>query len=81
VYALLKNADIPDPDRAPFIRKLFGMNATGNHSLQTLKIAAIEMGLRTKKGEPIAISQIKCRLSASREANQCKLLRVSIFHR
>lgn len=47
-----------DPDRAPFIRKLFEMYATGNHSLQTLKTAAIEMGLRTKKGEPLAISQI-----------------------
>lgn len=33
-----------DPDRAPFIRKLFRMYATGNHSLQTLKIAAIENG-------------------------------------
>jgi site-specific DNA recombinase len=49
---------IPDPDRAPFIRKLFEMYATGNHSLQTLKEAAIQMGLRTKKGEPLAISQI-----------------------
>jgi len=49
---------VPDPDRAPFIRKLFEMYATGNHSLQTLKTAAIEMGLRTKKGEPPAISQI-----------------------
>ena len=47
-----------DPDRAPFIRKLFGMYTTDNHSLQTLKTAAIEMGLRTKKGEPLAISQI-----------------------
>lgn len=49
---------VPDPDRAPFIRKLFEMYATGNHSLQTLKTAAIEMGLRTKKGEAPAISQI-----------------------
>lgn len=47
-----------DPDRAPFVRKLFEMYATGNHSLQTLKQAAIEMGLRTKQGEPLAISQI-----------------------
>jgi site-specific DNA recombinase len=49
---------VPDPDRAPFIRKLFEMYATGNHSLQTLKEAAIQMGLRTKKREPLAISQI-----------------------
>lgn len=49
---------ISDPDRAPFIKKLFEMYATGNHSLQTLREAAIEMGLRTKKGEPLAISQI-----------------------
>lgn len=49
---------IQDPDRAPFIKKLFEMYATGNHSLQTLKDAAIKLGLRTKKGEPLAISQI-----------------------
>ncbi len=49
---------IPDPDRAPFVLRLFEMYATGNHSLQTLKEAAIKMGLRTKKGEPLAISQI-----------------------
>lgn len=49
---------ILDPDRAPFIRKLFEMYATGNHSLQTLKETAIQMGLRTKKGESLAISQI-----------------------
>ncbi len=49
---------VPDPDRAPFIQKLFEMYATGNHSLQTLKEAANKMGLRTKKGESLAISQI-----------------------
>ncbi len=49
---------VPDPDRAPFIRKLFEMYATGNYSLQTLKTAATEMGLRTKKGELLAVSQI-----------------------
>ena len=49
---------IPDPDRAPFIKKLFEMYATGNHSLHTLKEAAIQMGLRTKKGAPLAVSQI-----------------------
>ena len=42
-----------DPDRAPFIRKLFEMYATGNHSLQTLKTAAIEMGLGLKKVNPL----------------------------
>ncbi|CUI16870.1 hypothetical protein PNK_1253 [Candidatus Protochlamydia naegleriophila] len=31
----------PHPDRTPFIRKLVEMCATGNHSLQTLKTAAI----------------------------------------
>lgn len=46
-----EKAIVLDPDRAPFIKKLFEMYATGNHSLQTLKTAAIEMGLRTKKGE------------------------------
>lgn len=49
---------VPDPERAPFIRKLFEMYATGSHSLQTLKEAATQMGLRTKKGGLLAISQI-----------------------
>jgi site-specific DNA recombinase len=49
---------VPDPQRAPFIQKLFEMYATGNHSLQTLKEAVTQMGLRTKKGESLAISQI-----------------------
>jgi hypothetical protein len=49
---------IPDPDRAPFIKKLFEMYATGNYSLHTLKEAAIKLGIRTKKGEPLAVSQI-----------------------
>jgi hypothetical protein len=34
------------------------MYATGKHSLQTLKEASIKLGLRTKKGELLAISQI-----------------------
>ncbi|HEY2809921.1 MAG TPA: recombinase family protein, partial [Rhabdochlamydiaceae bacterium] len=49
---------ILDPDRAPFIQKLFEMYATGNHSLQTLKKTITQIGLRTRKGEPLAISQI-----------------------
>ena len=35
---------IPDPERAPFVRKLFELYATGNHSLHQLKEAADKIG-------------------------------------
>lgn len=47
-----------DLERAPFIRKLFELYAAGNYSLIKLREEAKKMGLRTKKGQPLAISQI-----------------------
>ncbi len=49
---------IPDPERAPYIRRLFELYATGNYSLQKLQKEAEHMGLRSKKGEKLALSQI-----------------------
>jgi site-specific DNA recombinase len=49
---------IPDPDRAPFIVKLFELYATGNYSLLKLAEEAEKVGLRTRKGKRVAKSQI-----------------------
>ena len=49
---------IPDLERAPFIRRLFELYATGNYSLLALKEEAEKMGLRTKKGQKVAKSQV-----------------------
>jgi DNA invertase Pin-like site-specific DNA recombinase len=49
---------VSDPVRAPLIRRLFEMYATGNYSLLALKEEAEKMGLRTKKGQKVAKSQI-----------------------
>ncbi len=49
---------IPDPERAPFIKKLFELYATGNYSLLKLRKEAEEMGLKSKKGQKIATSVI-----------------------
>lgn len=49
---------VPDPERASYIRRLFELYATGNYSLQKLKEEAIRMGLKSKNGETLAISQI-----------------------
>ncbi len=49
---------IPDPERARFIVKLFELYATGDYSLLKLKEEAEKVGLRTKKGQKIAKSQI-----------------------
>ncbi len=49
---------IPDPERAPLIRKLFELYATGNYSLLSLKEEAEKMGLRTKKSQKVAKSQV-----------------------
>lgn len=61
MHSIAENGEktiIPDPDRAPFVRKMFEMYATGSHSLHSLKEALTQMGFRTKKGEKLAISQI-----------------------
>jgi DNA invertase Pin-like site-specific DNA recombinase len=49
---------VVDPERAPLIQKLFNLYATGNYSLLALKEEAEKMGLRTKKGQKVAKSQV-----------------------
>ncbi len=49
---------VPDPERAPFIVKLFELYATGNYSLLKLAEEAEKDGFRTKKGKRVAKSQI-----------------------
>ncbi len=49
---------IPDPERSHFIQKLFELYATGNYSLLKLQKEIKEIGFRTKKGKPVAKSQI-----------------------
>ena len=49
---------IPDPDLAPFITKMFELYATGGYSLGKLRDELTEMGVRTKKGKPFAVSQL-----------------------
>ena len=49
---------VPDPERAPFVIKLFELYATGNYSLLKLVQEAEKIGLRTRKGKKVAKSQI-----------------------
>ncbi len=49
---------IPDPNRAPFITKIFELYGTGNYSLLKLAHEAEQMGFRSKKGHKIAKSVI-----------------------
>ncbi len=49
---------IPDPVRAPLIKKLFEEYATGSYTIGELVIKAKERGLRAKAGQPIAKSVI-----------------------
>ncbi len=53
-----KKTILPDPDLAPFIRKIFELYAKGTYSLSRLQAEITEMGGRTRKGNKFAISQI-----------------------
>jgi DNA invertase Pin-like site-specific DNA recombinase len=48
------NAKVPDPVRAPLIRKAFELYGTGNHSLRSLRAALEKMGLRNLGGRPLS---------------------------
>ncbi|MBP6926259.1 MAG: recombinase family protein [Candidatus Pacebacteria bacterium] len=50
----LRKDIIIDPERAPLIQKMFELYATGNYSLETIRLQMIKLGLRTLKGnEPV----------------------------
>ncbi len=61
MHVVQENGDktiVPDPERAPFITKLFELYATGNYSLLKLQEEAEKMGFKSKKGHKIAKSVI-----------------------
>ncbi len=48
----------PDPIKAPLVRELFELYATGAHSLKTLRHEVARRGLVTPSGRPLALSGI-----------------------
>jgi hypothetical protein len=54
----VKKTIVPAPARAPFIRRLFELYATGKYSLLKLVEEATSLGLTTRKGLKIAKSQM-----------------------
>lgn len=46
------------PATGPLVRKAFELYATGNYSLNALRIELTRMGLRSKQGKPLHISRI-----------------------
>ena len=49
---------IPDPEKAPFVRKIFELYATGNYSTITVRTAITKEGLTSGVGKAIAPSMI-----------------------
>lgn len=54
-----RNTVIPDPDRKHLIIRLFELYATWNHSIASLKKEMDKLGLRSKKWNKVARSQIE----------------------
>ena len=44
---------VPDPERAPLIRKAFELYATGNHPLEAVTKILKDLGLTTRYGKPL----------------------------
>ena len=53
-----RNID-PDPDKAPIIRKAFELYATGAHTLLSLRNELTRLGLCTRKGKVLPVSNIQ----------------------
>ena len=49
----------PDMEKAPLIRKAFDLYATKGHTLVSLRRELIRLGLRTKKGKVLPVSNIQ----------------------
>jgi len=47
-----------DPDKAPFIKKIFDLYATGDYSLDELKNITDRLGLIGKRGKPVRRSEL-----------------------
>jgi len=55
----LRKDIIIDPERGYLVRKIFELYATGNYSLETLRIKSSELGLQTLKGNTLSRSGIE----------------------
>ncbi len=55
----LRKDIIIDPDRGHLIHKIFELYATGNHSLETIRIEITKLGLRSLKGFELSKSCIE----------------------
>lgn len=53
----------PDPIKAPLVRELFELYASGSHSLKSLRLEIARRGLVTAAGRPLALSGIAAILS------------------
>jgi len=53
----------PDPSRAPLVRELFELYASGAYSLESVRIEVARRGLVTPGGRPLALSGISTILS------------------
>jgi len=59
----LKHIVVPDPDRAPLIRKLFERYATGNYSLKDIQNITKSVGLFSRSGKVLSVSLLQSILS------------------
>ncbi len=55
----LRKDIVIDPDRGHLVHKMFELYATGNYSLQTIRIKITELGLRTLLGKTLSKSGIE----------------------
>ena len=53
-----RNIDL-DPEKAPIVRKAFQMYATGAHTLLSLRNELTRLGLRTRKGKVLPVSNVQ----------------------
>lgn len=48
---------VPDEERAPLVRKVFELHATGEYTLDRLRLSVNGLGLTTRAGDPLSRSQ------------------------
>lgn len=53
----------PDPERAPLIRELFRLYASGSHTIRSLQAEMRRLGLRNSRGRPLSKRGIECVLA------------------
>jgi DNA invertase Pin-like site-specific DNA recombinase len=55
----LRKDIIIDPERAHLVQKMFELYATGNYSLETIRVKVTELGLRTRLGNKLSKSGVE----------------------